>query len=101
MSETAVSALLAARLQTLSPSEIQLQDESRLHRGHREAKNGAHFRLRIVSPQFSGVRLLERHRMVYGALGDLSSLGVHALSVRAFCPDEILRQKSRAPENSP
>ena len=87
-------AVLEARLQTLSPSAVRLEDESRLHRGHPGAKNGAHFRLEITSPKFAGVPPLGRHRMIYGAVGDLAEIGVHALSVRALAPGENSRQSA-------
>lgn len=83
-----LSTWLAARLQQLSPSHLRIVDESHLHRGHREAGNGAHYRLEITSPRFSDVAPLHRHRMVYRAIGDLAAVGVHALSVKTFAPGE-------------
>ena len=93
MNENAASdAVLTARLQKLSPSCLQLVNESHLHRGHPGAKNGAHYRLEITAAQFAGMRPLNRHRLVYSAIGDLAAIGVHALSVRALAPGEIPRQ---------
>ncbi|MGU9951698.1 MAG: BolA family protein [Gammaproteobacteria bacterium WSBS_2016_MAG_OTU1] len=89
----AIRQLLAERLRPLSPENISLFDESHLHRGHREAGNGGHFRLKIVSPQFAGKTLLQRHRIVYAAIGDLATAGLHALSIRAYSPEEYLNQQ--------
>ena len=47
-----------------------------------------HFSVEIVSPKFEGLRLLARHRLVYDALGNLDSLGIHALSIKAHAPGE-------------
>jgi len=40
-----------------------------------------HFAARVVSSAFTGRRQVERHRMVYAALGDLMQQRVHALSL--------------------
>ena len=80
---------IRARLDLLSPRDISLKDESARHRRHPEAKNGAHFQLRIVSPQFSGLNRIARHRLIFDALGGLVGMGgVHALSITALSPEE-------------
>ena len=40
-----------------------------------------HFAVRVVSSAFAGRRQVERHRMVYAALGDLMRQQIHALSL--------------------
>ena len=40
-----------------------------------------HFEARVVSSAFAGRRAVERHRMVYAALGDLMRKEIHALSL--------------------
>lgn len=47
-----------------------------------------HVEARIVSPTFEGKSLIERHRLVYAALGDAFAGPVHALSFRALTPSE-------------
>jgi acid stress-induced BolA-like protein IbaG/YrbA len=47
-----------------------------------------HFTARIVSPAFAGKRPLQRHQLVYRALGDLMGGEIHALSIEALTPDE-------------
>ncbi len=67
-----------------SPTELEVIDESHLHVGHAGAKEGkGHFRVRIVAEQFRAVRPLQRHRMVYDALGQLMDTDIHALSIDA------------------
>jgi BolA protein len=55
--------------------------------GHANEGRG-HFSVRIISSQFGSLGRVERHRMVYAALGDLMQGEVHALSIAAFTPEE-------------
>ena len=48
-----------------------------------------HFELIIVSPLFEGKSSQTRHRMVHAALGDMLEREIHALSIKAYTPDEI------------
>lgn len=75
----------------LSPTAIDLIDESELHRGHGgyNPAGESHFRLAIQSAAFAGKSRVERQRLVYSALGDLMKERVHALSIRATAPGEI------------
>ena len=50
---------------------------------------GGHFELIIVSPLFEGKSAQARHRMVHAALGDMLEREIHALSIKAYTPDEI------------
>jgi BolA protein len=82
--------MIRARLeQAFAPDEIDIIDDSHRHAGHAGAKDGrGHFRVRIVSPRFAGTKTLERHRMVYAALGSLMQTDIHALSVDAHSSDD-------------
>lgn len=74
----------------LTPSRIELVDDSEQHRGHGgyNPAGESHFTLRIESAAFAGKSRVERQRMVYAALGDLMRERVHALSIRATAPGE-------------
>lgn len=74
----------------LSPTSIELIDDSEQHRGHGgyNPAGESHFTLKIESPAFAGRDRVERQRMVYSALGDLMRERVHALSIRATTPEE-------------
>lgn len=83
----------AAKLQHLlqrefTPTELTIEDESDDHLGHPEATGGKHFRVRIFSAKFVGLRELERHRLVYAAVGSLQESGIHALSINALDPSQ-------------
>ncbi|MFL6739589.1 MAG: BolA family protein [Sphingomicrobium sp.] len=74
----------------LSPSRLELTDDSEQHRGHGgyNPAGESHFSLAIESPAFAGKSRVERQRMVYAALGDLMQERVHALTIRATAPEE-------------
>jgi BolA protein len=78
------------RLAILTPDSVELIDDSEKHAGHEGAKGGGgHFELIIVSPQFEGKSTQARHRMIHAALGDMLQREIHALSIKAYTPDEI------------
>jgi BolA protein len=74
----------------LSPTKMELIDNSEQHRGHGgyNPAGESHFTLKIESPLFEGKSRVERQRMIYGALGELMDSRVHALSSRATAPGE-------------
>jgi BolA protein len=75
----------------LAAEHVEVQDESARHRGHAGALEGGHFDAVIVAARFEGLGLVERHRMVYAALGDLGERRVHALALKTYTPDEWRR----------
>jgi BolA protein len=76
------------RLETsLEPVDMELLDEGHLHVGHAGAKDGrGHFRVRIVSAEFAGKTMMQRHRLVYQLMGDLMKTDIHALTIEAQEP---------------
>ena len=74
----------------LSPTAIELIDDSEQHRGHGgyNPEGESHFTLLIESPAFTDKNRVERQRMIYSALGDLMKSRVHALSIKASAPGE-------------
>ena len=55
---------------------------------HVRSEDNTHFEAIVVAPQFDGKRSLARHQMIYATLGDRVGADIHALSIRAFTPDE-------------
>jgi len=82
--------MLARLNSALSPSDIELIDDSEQHRGHGgyNPAGESHFTLTIESPAFAGKGRVERQRMIYAALSDLMRERVHALSIKASAPGE-------------
>jgi BolA family transcriptional regulator, general stress-responsive regulator len=86
-----IAAEMLRRLNSsLSPTAIQLIDDSEQHGGHGgyNPAGESHFTLKIESAAFAGKSRVERQRLVYAALGDLMRERVHALSIRATAPGE-------------
>jgi BolA protein len=86
-----VAAEMLRRLNSaLSPTAIELIDDSEQHRGHGgyNPDGESHFTLHIESAAFAGRSRVQRQRMVYAALCDLMQARVHALSIRATAPGE-------------
>ncbi|MBL8503434.1 MAG: BolA family transcriptional regulator [Rhodocyclaceae bacterium] len=76
------------RLAALAPQRLEIADDSAKHAGHAGAKEGGHYRLLIVSPRFAGCATMQRHRLIYEALGPMMRGEIHALSIRALTPEE-------------
>jgi stress-induced morphogen len=53
---------------------------------------GDHYAARIVYAGFEGRMLLDRHRLVYGALGDAMRADIHALALETLTPAEAARK---------
>jgi BolA protein len=81
-----IRALLSKALHT---DRIDITDDSHMHAGHEGARSGkGHFTVVVISDDFSNVRTLGRHRMIYDALGDMMDTDIHALSIQAKTPAE-------------
>ena len=50
--------------------------------------DGQHFQARIVSRAFAGKSRVQRHQLVYRALGDRMREEIHALSMQTLTPEE-------------
>lgn len=71
---------------------LAVEDESAQHAGHPGAREGGHFRVRIVSERFRGMTRIARHRLVYECVAQeltLQAAGIHALAIDARTPEEV------------
>ena len=50
--------------------------------------DGQHFQALIVSAAFAGKSRVQRHQLVYRALGDRMREEIHALSMQTLTPEE-------------
>jgi len=55
--------------------------------------DGTHFDALIVSTEFEGKSLIERHKLVYSVLGDAMKERIHALSLKTFTPEQWGKNK--------
>ena len=51
--------------------------------------DGQHFYATIVSAAFEGRNRVQRHQLVYGALGERMRAEIHALSMKTLTPQEF------------
>lgn len=73
-----------------TPDQIKTYIASGLECTHLEVEgDGQHFTAVIVSPAFAGKRLIQRHQLVYAALGDRMREEIHALSMKTLTPEEF------------
>ena len=81
---TTAQAMEIALRAALSPTALQVIDESHQHAGHAGANGtgfGTHFRVRIAAPAFTGLSRVRQHRLVYDALQEFMDHGAHALAI--------------------
>jgi len=75
----------------MKPDEIKALIESHLDdcRATVHSDDETHFEAEVVCTAFAGKRPLQRHQMVYAALGERMGGEIHALSIQALTPDEV------------
>jgi BolA family transcriptional regulator, general stress-responsive regulator len=90
-----IERIRAQLARALPDAAVELIDDSHRHAGHAGARDGrGHFRARIVSAAFAGLRPLQRHQLVYRALDELMRTDIHALSITALTPDEATPEEA-------
>ncbi len=81
--------------QPMDPGAIESLIEKNIPGAKAQAsdlRGGDHFGVTVVSPSFEGCSMVEKHRMIYQALGDAMKSDIHALTIEALTPDEYAEQ---------
>jgi len=79
-----IAALLTDRFR---PAHLEILDDSARHAGHAgAASGGGHFQVVIVAAAFEGMSILDQHRAVNAALGELLGREIHALGLKTAAP---------------
>ena len=74
----------------VTPESVKAGIESGLACEHLEVVgDGQHFQALIVSGAFAGKSRVQRHQLVYKALGDRMREEIHALSMKTLTPEEF------------
>jgi len=74
---------------TFKPELLEIIDNSAAHAGHAGARSGGgHYHVTIVAEIFEGRSLVQRHQLIYNALGDMMKQQIHALGINALSPSE-------------
>ncbi len=86
------TARIRSRLEiAFQPETLEIIDDSYMHEGHTGTRGGkGHFKIRIVSNSFSGIRPVDRYRLVFDALGEMMRTDIHALSITALSATETI-----------
>jgi BolA protein len=75
----------------LEAQHVEIIDDSHRHRGHKAAGGGGHYSVKVVSPKFESLNVMERVRLVHKALNEEMTGTpklIHALQVKTFSTDE-------------
>ena len=83
---TKIEAAIRAQLDI---HHIEIIDDSAKHAGHKQNSGGGHYNTFIISDSFEGKSLIQRHRLVYDALGDMMKNDIHAFSMRTLTVNEF------------
>ena len=67
---------------------FEVKDFTGRHLNHEQHNGGFHLEAVIVSETFINKSLIERHKIIYAALGDLLKHEIHAFSMKTLTPDE-------------
>lgn len=75
----------------MTPEQIKELIESHLNGCSATVRSddNTHFEAEVITSEFAGKRPLQRHQMVYAALGDRMGGEIHALSIQALTPEEV------------
>lgn len=77
----------------LKPEQLEIIDNSAAHAGHVGAQSGGgHYFVTIVADAFEGKSLVQRHQLIYQALGDMMKQQIHALGINAKTPSEYTKE---------
>jgi acid stress-induced BolA-like protein IbaG/YrbA len=77
----------------VDPDQIKGWIEGGLACEHVEVRgDGHHFEAVIVSAAFSGKSRVQRHQLVYAALGSRMHAEIHALSMQTYTPEDWARR---------
>lgn len=77
----------------LKPTLLEIIDNSAAHAGHAGTqKGGGHYNVTIVSAAFEKKTLVQRHQLIYAALGDMMKHDIHALGINALTPTEETKE---------
>ncbi|MAU56431.1 MAG: BolA family transcriptional regulator [Dehalococcoidia bacterium] len=75
----------------ITVSYLELKDSTGKHVHHDNFDGGLHLSAIIVSDDFNNLSLLERHQLVYNALGSMIKNEIHAFSMKTFTNSEWKR----------
>jgi BolA protein len=82
-----------------APMHLEVDNESHMHNVPEGSES--HFRVVLVTDQFEGKPLVQRHRAVNGALAEQLQGSIHALALHTMTPEEWFAKGGAAPASPP
>ncbi|GBL06194.1 BolA family transcriptional regulator [Glaciecola sp. KUL10] len=82
---------------TFPNAEYELLNESHMH--NVPADSETHFKLTLITDEFAGKRLIQRHRALNELLADELAGGVHALALHTYTPEEFKKKNGMSPDS--
>lgn len=81
----------------MDPAEIKALIDKGLPGAKTEvmSDDNTHYAALVISEQFAGMRPIARHQLVYKCLGTRMGNEIHAMSIRAYTPDEWRELESK------
>ena len=67
---------------------IEIKDFTGRHLNHKQHDGGFHLEAIIDSESFINKTLIDRHKIIYAALGELLKHEIHAFSMKTLTPEE-------------
>jgi BolA protein len=86
-------------IESFFPIHIEVIDESHSHNVPEGSES--HFKVTVVSEQFTGKPLIKRHREINTALKQEFDQGIHALALHTMTPEEWFAKGGASPESPP
>ncbi len=83
--------------EAFTPVFFEVTNESFMHAV--PANSETHFKVVVVSEQFSSHRLVKRHQLIYKLLSDELAGDVHALALHTFTPEEWALRQAKVVES--
>lgn len=96
---TAVQKRLEAKLATFNPTHLEVINESSNH--NVPVGSETHFKVVMISDQFEGLRLIQRHRMINEILHEELAGPIHALSLHLYTDEDWERRFGSARPSPP
>jgi BolA protein len=72
----------------LDITHLEVINESHLHAGHAHGGTETHYKVIVVSADFTGKLKVARQKIIYKILADMINNPVHALAMQTCTPDE-------------
>ncbi|UJF23797.1 BolA family transcriptional regulator [Suttonella sp. R2A3] len=100
---TPIADAINEALRALSPKHLDVLNESAQH-AHYQPGAETHFKVTVVSEDFSGLSRVRRHQKVYQCVNPLLKQGggeVHALALHTYTPEEWQARAQKGPDSPP